>query len=164
VATEDWDDTTCENGGLAATIELKPQPQETPMRYIISLSFTFLLLLAPALSTEYVTIDGVWWQAATDLQKVTLVQGMIEGLDEGWMAGASAVSYYSPSAKLQTAEAHRLRYSKSFGDYVHLIDAVETDNAATKLPISTIMVCLSDKNPNSTDCVRAWEKVDASSP
>jgi hypothetical protein len=136
------------------------------VRYFAAFALILSLLrTCPVGATEYVSSDGAWWIAASDLQKVLMVQGLIAGLEEGWVAGASAVYSFSPSAKpYQTALKYDLQFSKSFGAYVDRIDAVEADGGAQKIPLAIVMICLADKNPNSTDCVNAWKKQYPSSP
>ncbi len=111
-----------------------------------------------ALSTEYVATDGVWWNSAGNAEKITLIQGMIAGLEEGWSSGADAVWFFSPSSNRKKAYAYRLTYSKTFVEYVTKIDSVEANRSISHIPISTIMVCLADKNPNSSDCIKSWAK------
>jgi hypothetical protein len=89
-----------------------------------------------------------------------MVQGLIAGLEEGWVAGASAVYSFSPSAKpYQTALKYELQFSKSFGAYVDRIDAVEADGGAQEIPLAIVMICLADKNPNNTDAWKAYRSV-----
>jgi len=136
------------------------------VRYLAALTLVFSLLRpGPTSATDYVSTDGIWWVDATGLQKVVIVQGLIAGLEGGFEAGASAVYYFSLSAKpYQSALKLELKFSKSFGAYVDLIDAVELDKGARNIPLATVMICLADKNPNSAACVKSWEKYYPTSP
>jgi|GEM_PF-5767210 hypothetical protein len=118
----------------------------------------FSLMALPASSTEYVTFDGVWWKSASELQKLTLIQGITEGLSMGWAAGVYDAYYYSPNVQTLKLKARRLEFSKTFGAYKDLIDAIETEPAAAKLKIATIMVCLVDNIPDQDGCVASWQK------
>jgi hypothetical protein len=129
-------------------------------RAILALAviLAFLLTALPASSTEYVTFDGVWWKSASTLQKLTLIQGITEGLSMGWAAGIITAYDYSPNAQTMKLKARRLDFSKTFGAYSDLIDAVETEPAAEKLKIATIMMCLVDGIPDQDGCIASWEK------
>ena len=72
------------------------------MRSIV-IALVCTLMPTVALSTEYVATDGVWWSSAGNAEKITLIQGMIAGLEEGWSSGADAVWYFS---RVATARKH----------------------------------------------------------
>jgi hypothetical protein len=69
----------------------------------------------------------------------------------GWAAGVITAYDYSPNPQTLKLKARRLNFSKTFGAYRDLIDAVETELAAENLKIATVMVCLIDGNADQDD-------------
>jgi hypothetical protein len=131
------------------------------MTFGLSAILAFCLTALPASSTEFISIDGAWWKSASDLQKLTMIQGLSVGLHEGWDLALNTAYYSAPSEGLRKLRSgQHLDYSKTVGAYKDLIDAVETDPAAEKLSIHTVMLCLADSVSDRDGCIRSWEKTE----
>lgn len=128
-----------------------------------------LLCLATTLrgsASEYVTLDGQWWSNATQDTKIAVIEGVLFGIRKGYEVAVMHVVVTSLPAnkwvsEMQKSSKNEPSYSKTFGAYVSLVDAVYADYSAQKIPLENIMICLQDSRPGfagTDECIEANKK------
>jgi hypothetical protein len=127
----------------------------------VALAAALLFATAPARATTSVTMDGVWWQGLSQLEKVVAVQGIINGIGMGYVLGHTAgrtdtyTLFKIPTETLlSTIQAGRVppdsqnapEFSKTFGVYVDEINVwYEAHPHSSMRPDGLLGMCFADK-------------------
>lgn len=133
---------------------------DTVRRFALALTLAALAWV-PARATEYLTLDGTWWSTASNADKITVVEGIIAGMSDGYFSATIGALQYVPLNKWKQATSGLQKtepsYSKTFGAYVSEVDAIYADPKATGIRVSRVMLCLRD-NGSPDSCIQANEK------
>jgi len=147
--------------------------QVSRLRLLGYLALAMLAGGSVARATETVEFDGVWWAGLSELQKVSVVQGIIGAFPSGWISGAvkqqelneqavrrASTLTYAEKAKVlailkqDSALAVTPSFSKTFGTYIHGIDDFFANHPDRMTVHPEYMIdCLQDAPTRSCDSV-----------
>ena len=126
-----------------------------------ALAAALVFVVTPARGTVSVSEDGAWWQGLTATEKVVALEGMLAGVDSGYISGHTDGYFYAlltfgvPPSKWEGNAAalsdERLakkpKFSKAFGTYIDEINVwYEVHPKRTSIdPSDLLESCFADK-------------------
>jgi hypothetical protein len=132
-------------------------------------AFALGFLVRPALGTEYLNLDGNWWNSLNASAKLSVAEGMTTAYEHGYSDGTADAATYATKhlkASLQNTDLAmnmmlsnpNPAFSKTFGTYVDEISDYYVNNPEMlgKFEVGAIVSCLQDKA--SANCLATLTK------
>lgn len=144
---------------------------------ILSAMIVPILLLAAfrlGQATEFVTMDGVWWQTLSEHDQITAVKAMLPAIHVGYVSGrvdgffeaVEAFRRVIPYNKEEpiidnwhrTSVSREPEFTHTFGVYIDQINVwfEAHPKRTSSLPADLLFFCLADK-PEIKDNCKTWD-------